>query len=175
MTPLVQDLNFFLALGTIVLQIASLGLLYAYVTRNSTVSEYVKKYALGVTFLFSGSGMILTLLYSDVFGFIPCGLCWFERISLYPIVLLSGIALWKKERVIADYILGLSVVGAIIALYHHYIQMGGSQFIACPAVGEGANCAKRIIFEFGYITFPLMAFSLFVFIGILMMMMRRKV
>jgi len=175
MTPLVQNLNFFLALGTIVLQIASLGLLYVYVTRNSAVFEYIKKYALGVTFLFSGSGMVLTLVYSDVFGFIPCGLCWFERICLYPIALLSGIALFKKETATTDYILSLSIVGAAVALYHHYIQMGGSQFLACPAVGEGADCAKRIIFEFGYITFPLMAFSLFVFIGIVMLLLRRKV
>ncbi len=174
MTPLVANLNYLLAIGTIAMQVGVVYLLYAYFTRKSDVLPFISKYALPVTFILSLSGAVLTLIYSEIFGFIPCGLCWFERVFLYPIVLLSGIALWKKDSGIADYILGLSTVGALIALYHHYIQMGGSAFIACPAVGAGADCAKRIIFEFGYITFPLMAFSLFAFIGVMMLIARRK-
>ncbi len=174
MTPLVANLNYLLALGIIGMQVGAVYLLYAYFTRKSDILSLVSRYALPATFILSLSGALLTLIYSEIFGFIPCGLCWLERVFLYPIVLLSGIALWKKDAGIADYILGLSIVGALIALYHHYIQMGGSAFIACPAVGEGADCAKRIIFEFGYITFPLMAFSLFAFIWVIMFIARRK-
>jgi len=174
MTPLVANLNYLLAIGTIAMQVGVVCLLYAYFARKSDILSLVSKYALLATFMLSLSGSALTLIYSEIFGFIPCGLCWFERAFLYPIVLLSGMALWKKDSGVADYILGLSLVGALIALYHHYIQMGGSAFIACPAVGEGADCAKRIIFEFNYITFPLMAFSLFVIIGVIMFIARRK-
>ena len=174
MTPLVQNLNYLLAIGTLGIQVLSLYLMYLYVTKKTVAETEIAKQALCITFVVSLGGLVMTLLYSDVFDFIPCGLCWFERICLYPIVLLSGIAWWKKDTAIADYILGLSGIGAVVGLYHHYIQMGGSELIACPAAGQGADCAKRIIFEFDYITFPLMAFSLFVFIGILMLILRRK-
>lgn len=70
-------------------------------------------------------------------------------------------ALYKKDTKIADYLIGLSGIGALIALYQHYLQMGGSAFIPCPAVGPGIDCAQRFLFEFGYITFPLMSFSVF--------------
>ena len=58
----------------------------------------------------------------------------------------------------------LSAVGLVISLYHHYIQMGGSEFVKCPAAGVGADCAKRFFFEFGFITFPFMSAILFAFL-----------
>ncbi len=173
MTPLVASLNTILALGSIAMQAAAVVMLIAYIRRDQEVLEsLIQKNALLLTFLLSVSGSLFTLLYSEIFGFIPCGLCWFERIMLYPIAILSGIALWKREGVrMADYILGLAIPGAVISLYHHYIQMGGAEFVKCPAAG--ADCAKRIIFEFGYITFPFLAFSLFALLIVLMLHLRR--
>lgn len=173
MSPLVASLNTILALGSIALQVAIVVLAIAYWRKDQQeLTRLVVRNALLLTFVVSLSGAVFTLLYSDVFGFVPCGLCWFERIMLYPIVIISGLALWKHEGArMADYILALAIPGALISLYHHYIQMGGSELVKCPAAN--ADCAKRIIFEFGYITFPFLAFVLFVFLIVLMCYARR--
>jgi disulfide bond formation protein DsbB len=106
----------------------------------------------------------MTLIYSEVFGFIPCGLCWLERIFLYPQVILLGVALATKDKVVSKYGIALSIPGMLVSLYQHYLQMGGAEFITCPVIGAGADCAERILFEFGFMTFPLMSAFLFAFL-----------
>ncbi len=175
MLDYIADINYLLAVGTIGLQVGAVALFIVLKKADFTeLRNFVGRFALLKVFLLSIAGIILTLVYSEVFGFTPCGLCWFERIALYPIALLSGMALWKHDKNIADYILGLSFVGGVIALYHHYLQMGGSPFIVCPTAAPGVECAERIVFEFGYITFPLMAVSLFAMIAVLMLFIRRQ-
>lgn len=171
MLPIVVQLNFFLALGTILLQVAAVVLAVVIVRVWSTrqtnpISALVSRFAMPATFFFALGTSAVTLLYSEVFGFIPCGLCWFERIALYPQVVIAAIAFYMKDRVFAPvYLIALSLIGAVIALYHHYLQMGGPEMVACPATT--VSCAQRILFEFNYITYPLMAFSLFVVIALM--------
>lgn len=177
MLALVAEINFWLALGTIVLQAAAVILLFFYFAPRyapAFLSAFIAKNGIFISFLLALGAAGLTLLYSEVFGFIPCGLCWFERVFLYPQVILFGIALWRGGVSVAEYSIGLSIPGAIISLYHHYIQVGGTELLPCPAAGIGADCAKRILFEFGYVTFPLMAFSAFVFLIVMMMYVRRS-
>ncbi|MFC1731830.1 disulfide bond formation protein B [candidate division KSB1 bacterium] len=176
MTETVTQLNFILALGIVLIQIGIVLFLFLYFfKKDSPILALVGKYGIHLVFLFSLGGVILSLIYSEIFGFIPCGLCWLQRVFLYPQLILSGIALIKKEIFVADYLIGLSFFGGIIALYQHYLQMGGRELVGCPAVGAGANCAKRILFEFGYITFPLMSFTIFAFIITLMVIVRRSI
>ena len=165
MTEIVGQLNFLLSLGVLVAQVAVLALLVLlFFQRNSPVLDFFGKYGIHFIFLVSLAGIVTSLVYSEIFGFTPCGLCWLQRVFLYPQAILAGLALLKRDRNIADYLLSLSVVGALVALYQHYLQMGGTILIDCPAVGVGADCAKRIVFEFGYITFPLMSFTVFALI-----------
>jgi len=127
--------------------------------------DSVERYLLGVIFVFSfvASGMIL--VYSEYFGVIPCALCWFERIFMYGIVVLSATALWRKDdKFILPYILKFSILGAVISFYHHVLQMTASTTSHLPCPASGGDCAKRIIFEYGHITFPWMAFIIFVFL-----------
>jgi disulfide bond formation protein DsbB len=107
---------------------------------------------------------LFTLWYSEVLGFIPCGLCWLERAMLYPIALISIVSLTKPDRSLFRSILALSIAGFCIALYHHVLQMGVVN-LPCPA--SGGDCTKRLVFEFGFITFPLMAASIFIWTGAL--------
>ena len=106
----------------------------------------------------------MTLVYSEIFGFIPCGLCWLQRVFLYPQTLLLAVALYRKDKTVALYGIALSIPGVFVSLYQHYLQMGGIEFITCPVTGVGADCAERILFEFGFMTFPLMSTFLFTFL-----------
>ena len=174
MSPVVETLNYYLALGTVLLQIVCIGLVLLVVLRKTDmIGAFVARFGLLIAFLFAIASTALTLLYSEVFGFEPCGLCWLQRVFLYPQVVLFGVALWKRDAHVALYSIWLSVLGAVIALYQHYIQMGGTEFIDCPvALGD---CAKRILFEFGYVTFPLMSFTGFIFLILLMVVYRKHV
>lgn len=134
----------------------------------------IRTYSLPLIFILGLVGSVLTLVYSEVFGFAPCGLCWLQRVFLYPIVLLSALGLLKKDRGIFDYVIGLSVPGFVLALYQHYLQLGGGSFLPCPAAPGAADCAQRLIFEFGHITFPYMAAVLFATLVVLSVMGKRQ-
>lgn len=179
MTELAQNINFLLALATVVLEIATVTLVVLLVRERFTRREIrflntLGRYALHIVFLVSLSGTAMSLVYSEILGFLPCGLCWIQRIFLYPQVILSGMGIWKRDRSVADYLLGLSIPGAFIALYQHYLQMGGTSLLPCPAVAADADCAQRFLFEFGHVTFPFMALVAFVFIIVLMIVFKTR-
>ena len=98
--------------------------------------------------------------------------------ELSPLVLiialpfLAGLAAWKRDAYMAEYSIILSVFGGVIALYQHVLQMMPGSGLPCPATGP--SCAMRILFEFGYITFPLMAFTVFAFLVIVMLFVRER-
>lgn len=171
-------MNFILALGTVGLLAAFLVLLctwgYERFARHSTgIGNLARRVALPGVFALSLAATMLTLVYSEVFGIVPCGLCWFQRIFLYPQVIVAGIALLRHQgALVVDYLLALSVPGLLIALYQHYIQMGGSELVDCPAAA--GDCAKRFVFEFGFVTFPFMAAVIFAVNIVLLLLLRTR-
>lgn len=178
MLPLVSNLNFFLACATLLSQALFVALVVAYFLRAKhpaldSFFQTAAEYSLPFAFLLALGSTVMSLVYSEVFGFIPCGLCWMQRVFLYPQVIILGMAWWKRDSKIADYIIALSIFGALYALDQHFLQMGISSGLPCPASGEG-DCAKRILFEFNYITFPLMSFTAFVWQIGFMMLLRKK-
>jgi disulfide bond formation protein DsbB len=176
----IETLNYWLAVGTVAMQIVGIGFLAVYLLKNrlpdlGDVADLVYTWALPMGLTLSIFGAAMTLVYSEIYGLTPCGWCWIQRVFLYPQVVLFALALWKRDRSIADYSIALSIFGAAAALYQHYLQMGGDSVIPCPATSQQAvDCAVRFVFEFNYITFPMMSFTLFVFLIILMLFARKK-
>lgn len=108
-----------------------------------------------------------SLLFSEVAHFTPCKLCWYQRIFMYPQVILFGLAMWKNDSKIRIYTLTLSVIGGLIALYHVGLQWYPAVFLPCS--DETANCAIKQFAVYGYITIPVMsltAFLLLIFLGL---------
>ncbi|WP_249686020.1 disulfide oxidoreductase, partial [Bacillus velezensis] len=69
-----------------------------------------------------GASFIATLgslYFSEIMKFEPCVLCWYQRIFMYPFVLWLGIAVVKKDYLIASYSLPIASIGACISLYHY--------------------------------------------------------
>lgn len=164
MIETMQKLNYLLALGGVVGIFVTLFVAYDLKTKKR-LKALVQTWALMGAFFVTLGSSIMTLIYSEYFGITPCGLCWLERIALYPQVLLLGMAYYYKDKLIARYGIGLSIVGLVVSLYHHYIQMGGSEFVKCPT--SGGDCAKRFLYEFDFMTFPLLAAILFAFLIVL--------
>lgn len=173
----IESINYWLALTVIILQIVSVAFLALYFLRKkftdlAPIAYFLETWGLWIGFFITLSAMALSLFYSEILGIAPCGLCWLQRVFLYPQALLFAVAIWKRERSIVDYSIAFSISGGVIAIYQHYLQMGGASVIPCPAVSTGADCAQRYLFEFGYITFPLMSFTIFAFLIIVMLFVR---
>lgn len=121
------------------------------------ISHWVGKHALTLGFLVSLVAVLGSLFYSNVVGFDPCVLCWWQRIFIYPTLILFITALINKERGVFRYILPLSLIASVIALYHSYVQWGGDPLIPCSAT---ASCSKLYVYAFNYITIPSMSLTI---------------
>lgn len=123
--------------------------------------ELFSNYVLPIGFFASLFSILMSLFYSDYLGILPCGLCWFARVFIYPQVFLFGLAWYKNDKKILDYTLLLSGLGLIVSLYHEYLQLGYSEFIPCPAIASTIDCAKPTFISYGFVTFPFMAVVFF--------------
>ncbi|MBI2515121.1 disulfide bond formation protein B [Candidatus Wolfebacteria bacterium] len=157
-------LNQFLGIAAILGQIfLAVGVVYFLLRKKSDdrIINFFAEKAFLISWLISLAAVAASLFYSEIAGFPPCNLCWWQRIFMYPQVALLGMALIKKDFKIIDYSLALALIGALFALYHNYIYYGGSSLFSCDASGLGVSCTRRYVWEFGYITIPLMSFTAF--------------
>ena len=164
MTSLAQAVTEVLSVFTILVHFLLFVVIIAALTPRNPASNrvigLVQKHILALGFFTVASALASSLFYSVIANFTPCSLCWWQRIFLFPQLILFGLAFKKKDRAILPYVLWLSVIGGLIALYHTYIQFGGIQFLPCPATG--ISCTQRFFLEFGYITIPTMSLTIFV-------------
>lgn len=171
MNPLTQNVNFFLASLTVASQIgAILGILFFYFGNKKSVAKFLAFFStnyLKLALTVSLTATLGSLFYSEIAGFTPCKLCWFERIFMYPQVILFGVAIWKKDAKIWIYSSTLSIIGAAISFYHYLLQIGFLPEGSCDAVGRSVSCSKVFVMTFGYITIPLMAGTAFVLLILL--------
>lgn len=175
----VETIGHVLGYATLAMNVATAVLLALFFLRKSSPefasqASLVAKFGLALGFLATAGGLVLSLFYSEVLGFAPCSWCWVMRIFMYSQVVLFALALYKRDRGIADYSIALSVFGMLVGLYQHYLQMGGASFVPCPAtLTQATDCANRFLFELGYITFPLMGVSLFAFVIVTMLFVKK--
>jgi disulfide bond formation protein DsbB len=106
-----------------------------------------------------------SLFYSQIVGFQPCELCWFQRICMYPLSILLLILAWHGDNRAARYLLPLPVVGAGISIYHMLITYGAVHEPAtCQISAPGAGCGTNWIAfhpdaSFGYLSIPTLALT----------------
>ncbi|MFA4887818.1 MAG: disulfide oxidoreductase [Candidatus Nanoarchaeia archaeon] len=148
-------------------------------TSSKKLADKIKlfsgKHALLLGFIVSLVATLGSLYYSEIMGYDPCKLCWFQRILMYPQVLLFGIALWKKDHTIYRYTLPLSLLGLLTAAYHYRLQITTkiAKTVAESCSLTGPSCSD-IPFTFAfYITIPLMAFTAFLLITLLMYQLKK--
>jgi hypothetical protein len=111
-----------------------------------------------------------SLYYSEVAHFEPCRLCWYQRIAMYPLALILGIAAFRRDVHIRRYAIPLAAVGGLISIYHYQLQRFPDQgSLSCSAE---APCTLTWVWEFGYISIPLMALSAFALITTLLLIAR---
>ena len=171
MPAYVETVNKILSLGTIGLQLVIVLLIVNLLflrKHTNRVLLFFKEYTFPLGFLVSLGAVLLSLFYSNIVGFPPCELCWIQRIFLYPQLVLFSMELYKKERSIVDFSIVFAIFGSLTSIYHVYIENGGNSSLGCAALAPTnvnvVSCATRYIYEFGYVTMPIMALTLSLFI-----------
>jgi disulfide bond formation protein DsbB len=101
-----------------------------------------------------------SLYFSEVAHFIPCKLCWFQRIAMYPLVLLALPAL-RHDRRAAQYLLPLPVVGFLVSGWHILVERGVVEDAQSCQISAPGGCAAKWIEELGYVTIPTLAATAF--------------
>ncbi len=129
------------------------------------IMRFLGHHALWIGFFIASAATLGSLLYSEVVGYPACILCWTQRIFMYPLPFLFGLALWRKEKLIIPYTLLLALMGGAVALYQWVKDMlatYSSVTIPCPAVSALPSCDRIYVLEFHYITIPMIALNAFV-------------
>lgn len=128
-----------------------------------TLQRWLWGYELWAAFIVAALATGGSLFYSEVANFIPCELCWFQRISMYPLsILLLLMAIWGENRA-ARYLLALPVVGAGVSIYHMLIGYGAiTEPAACGRSAPGGCGTNWLVHrDFGYLQIETLALTAF--------------
>src|SRR3989344_132067 len=160
----IHSLNMFLGAGAIALQVLSLValLILFFGPKKNIFLDFIDKNFLPLAFLVALSASLFSLVYSEIINFLPCYLCWYQRIFLFPVVFILGSAIWYKDRKIVKYVLPLLSVGFIISVYQNFFYyFGDTGNLPCDA--SGVSCYQQLVSEYGgYISIPMLALTTFV-------------
>lgn len=118
-------------------------------------------------------GMLGSLYASEVLGLVPCVLCWYQRIALYPLVVILGMAAWRKDKLVQWYAWPLVLVGAGFAFYHTLLQWKLIPEGLTTCVG-GVSCSSVLFSWFGFINFPFLSLLAFGSIGVCLFLAQTK-
>jgi len=108
-----------------------------------------------------------SLYFSEVRSFVPCTLCWYQRIFMYPLVIILGLASYRQSTVVIPYVLPLSVIGGGVSLFH-YLEQKIPGFGAPAVCRSGVPCSTEYINWLGFITIPFLALTAFTLITLLL-------
>lgn len=164
----IDTFNWFVGAGVVLMQAAIVliaGNLLFFRTHTNTVLVFFERYTFIFGFMVGLGSVLISLFYSGVIGFPPCELCWMQRIFLYPQAVLFGMELWHRDRTIINHSIALAFIGSLVSMFHIYIENGGASSLAC-ATGTSTeiSCAIRYVYQFSYVTIPIMALTASVFI-----------
>lgn len=162
----IHYLNVFLGAGAILLQVCSFVALFLLFFRpkeklRNVYLDFLDKHVLILSFLISLFASVFPLVYSEIIEFLPCYLCWWQRVFMFPTLFLFGTALWDRDRKVVRYAASLLSAGFLVSVYQNFFYyFGDTSNLPCDA--SGVSCYQHLVSEFGgYISIPMMALTAF--------------
>jgi disulfide bond formation protein DsbB len=134
-------------------------------------TTFLQKHGAHLAFLVALTATLGSLYFSEIRHFIPCTLCWYQRILRYPLVIITLVGIVERDELLPTYVLPFSLIGLCVAAYHYAIQLG--VFGNTTACNVGIPCSLRYVNYLGFITIPFLALTAFILITILMFATRR--
>ena len=120
-----------------------------------------KTYLLYVAWIIALVATVGSLFFSEVMQLPPCVLCWYQRIAMYPLVLIIGAGIIMRDAKLKSYALPLCLIGLAISIYHNLLYYGIIPESIAPCT-QGISCTTVQLQWFGFITIPLMALTAFI-------------
>ena len=114
---------------------------------------YLGGQSLWLAWLVALAATVGSLYYSEVANFEPCSLCWYQRIAMYPLLVILLVGALTRDRFVARYALPLTIGGSILAIYNYLVQLFPGIEVACSRV----SCSTIDVEAFGWLTMPLMS------------------
>jgi disulfide bond formation protein DsbB len=115
-----------------------------------------------------------SLFFSNVMEFAPCVLCWYQRIFLFPLVILLAVGLFPFDKSVVKYALPLAIAGWLTALYHNLLYAGIIPESIQPC-SRGVSCTEEYISLFGFLSIPMLALLSFTALIALLIFLKRRV
>lgn len=112
-----------------------------------------------------------SLYFSEVKHFIPCEMCWYQRILMYPLVIILGFASLSGQYIFKALVMCFSVIGLCFSVFH-YMEQKVPGFASIKPCTSGVPCSSMYINWFGFITIPFLAATAFLIITILMLLLK---
>jgi hypothetical protein len=151
-TPPILVVNRFLGLLAVVALVVTVAALVMLLTRR--VPAWASDGALPAALAIALVTTLGSLYYSDVAGYPPCILCWYQRIAIYPQTIVLGVAVLRRDREVWRTSVPLAAIGLILSVWHVVIE----RFPALAGPCDPSNpCTLRWVEEFGFLTIPTMA------------------
>lgn len=142
------------------------------IVSSFTMKTKIENFALNLALFQSIIATAGSLYFSEIAGYTPCVLCWYQRICMYPLVILFFISLIREDRKVYYYALPLSVIGTGVAVYHNLLYYGFIQNEGlCKA---GVSCTEKFIEWFGFVTIPFLSLLAFLVIILCMLVYMKK-
>lgn len=133
-----------------------------------------RNHALYFAWLIALIGFCISVFYGEILGHPPCPLCWYQRIALFPLVILLGIAAYRKEAVIVPYVFPLVIIGDLIAIFH--LLLPHFLFLQKASVCQiGVSCSQSVMSFFGMNGLSLLSALGFTLIAVLLYPLLYKV
>lgn len=142
------------------------------VNMNKKIDKFLKENVLYLTWVQALAATLGSLYFSEIRHFTPCVLCWYQRILMYPLVIIIAVGILRKDKLLHFYVLPMSILGGLIAFYHVLLQKGILPESVAPCVW-GASCKINYTGYFGFLTIPLMSLLAFVVITICMLIYKK--
>ena len=112
--------------------------------------------------------LVGSLYFSEILDFVPCVLCWYQRIFMWPLVFVIGIGILRRDGALWAYVLPLSVMGTMVALYQNLLVWHVISERLAPCI-SGVSCVDQPFVVLNFITIPLLSLVSFVLITMLML------
>jgi disulfide bond formation protein DsbB len=158
--------NNFFAILTVVALVGAVGLLVFRVVKGPEAATLLGNKAVWLAWVVALVASVGSLMYSELFHYVPCRLCWFQRIAMYPLAIVLLVGAIRREVAVKFYAIPIALIGLVISVYHNVLQFYPSlEGTSCDPL---VPCSARSIEMFGFMDLPFMAGAGFIVIAVLL-------
>ncbi len=136
-------------------------------------SKHINTNVIFICFLIASTATLGSLFFSEIMQFVPCSMCWYQRIFMYPLVLIFLLNLLYPDDKVFKYAISLVVTGLLLSIYHNLLMWDIIPESIVPCV-SGVPCSTEYINWFGFITIPFLSLIAYCMLFVLLILGKKN-